>query len=563
MDQLQRTLRTIREQLVKLSATQRLLIASLLVLLVMTMFLVSQYAGSKTYVDLLPVSATAEQVEEASRFLSDRNIEHRVAEGRPQVAPERRRAIIAQMGQAGALPGDTSMLFADLIDKQSWTMSGSQQRQLYNIALQNELAGVIGQMRGITGASVIIDAPERRGIGAAVQQPTASVTVQHSGQSLSQDTVDAVASIVAGAKAGLEITNVVVVDGASNRQRRARSEDSMASGTYLELQTKFEKLYRERLYETFGYIEGVMISVSAQVDATRQVLNRTEILPPGQGTVSAPALERERTLEQRQAARSGEPGVRSNAGLDIATGGGGGPEVTESETTAELETRFGTQSETVHDPRGRPTKLSATISVPRSHVVREYEMAQGEEAEAPDAAALDQFFAGVRDRIESDAMTLLALRTAEGEDVPGAVAVSMIPDPAPAAAQAGGGLGGTLGLGGGGGGVGGILASGWIKTAVLGGLAAVSLGLMAMALKKAGRRPDLPSAEELVGIPPALDQDGDVLGEAEEAQAALSGIELSDEDMQRKQMLDQVATFVKDSPEDAATLFQRWMVTEA
>ena len=560
MEQFQRTLRTIREQLVKLSATQRLLIASLLVLLVMTMFLVSQYAGSKTYVDLLPVSATPEQVEEASRFLSDRNIEHRVAEGRPRVAPERRRAIIAQMGQAGALPGDTSMLFADLIDKQSWTMSGSQQRQLYNIALQNELAGVIAQMRGITGATVIIDAPERRGIGAAVQQPTASVTVQHSGQSLSQDAVDAVASIVAGAKAGLEIANVVVVDGASNRQRRARSEDSLASGTYLELQTKFEKLYRERLYETFGYIEGVMISVSAQVDATRQVLSRTEILPPGQGTVSAPALERERTLEQRQADRSGEPGVRSNAGLDIATGGGGGPEVTESETTAELETRFGTQSETVHDPRGRPTKLSATISVPRSHVVREYEMAQGEDAEAPDAAGLDQFFAGVRDRIESDAMTLLAPQDGRGRGRAGGGGGVDDPGPGAGGGGAGGrGLGGGLGLGGGGG----VLASGWIKTAVLGGLAAASLGLMAMALKKAGRRPDLPSAEELVGIPPALDRDGDVLGEAEEAQSALSGIELSDDDMQRKQMLDQVATFVKDSPEDAAMLFQRWMATEA
>jgi len=82
-------------------------------------------------------------------------------------------------------------------------------------------------------------------------------------------------------------------------------------------------------------------------------------------------------------------------------------------------------------------------------------------------------------------------------------------------------------------------------------------------VRRVGKRLELPSAEELVGIPPALDQDGDVLGEAEEAQAALSGIELSDEDMQRKQMLDQVATFVKDSPEDAATLFQRWMVTEA
>ena len=559
MDQLQRMLQTIREQLTKLSATHRLLIASLTVLLLMTLFLVSQYAGAKEYVPLLPVSATPEQVQQASQYLSEANIEHRVREGMPEVPPQRRRAIIAQMGQAGALPGDTSMLFQDLIEAQSWTMSNAQQAQLYNIALQNELAGVISQMRGITGATVIIDAPERRGLGAAVRAPTASVTVSHAGQNLSQDTVDAVASIVAGAKAGLSIENVVVVDGVSNRQRRARSEDSLASGTHLELKMKYEKLYREQLSDFFSYIDGVMIAVTAQVDATRQVQSVTSILPPGNGTVTAPRSETQRTFETTSASRGAEPGVRSNTGLDLAAGGSGGSGTTESEVTAELETRFGTRTQTIHDPKGRPTKLSAAINIPRSYVLREWRFANGEDAEAPDSAALQAFFDESRTDIERKALTLLEAQDQDGASIPGAVAVSMIPDPQPrrAAQAGGGGLGMGLGAGGQG-----ILASGWIKTAALGGLAIASLGLMALALKKAGKRPDLPTAEELVGIPPALENSGDVMGEAGEAESALSGIELSDEDMQKRQMLDQVAAFVKDSPDDAAGLFQRWMSTE-
>jgi len=54
-----------------------------------------------------------------------------------------------------------------------------------------------------------------------------------------------------------------------------------------------------------------------------------------------------------------------------------------------------------------------------------------------------------------------------------------------------------------------------------------------------------------------------VMGEAGEAESALSGIELTEEDIQKRKMLEQVAAFVKDSPDEAAGLFQRWTATEA
>ena len=57
MDQFQQMMQTIREQLSKLSATQRMLIASLTVLLLMPLSLVSQHARDKRYVDLDPAGA--------------------------------------------------------------------------------------------------------------------------------------------------------------------------------------------------------------------------------------------------------------------------------------------------------------------------------------------------------------------------------------------------------------------------------------------------------------------------------------------------------------------------
>ena len=53
------------------------------------------------------------------------------------------------------------------------------------------------------------------------------------------------------------------------------------------------------------------------------------------------------------------------------------------------------------------------------------------------------------------------------------------------------------------------------KQAVLGGLAVLAMGMMFMLVRKAGKPAVLPTAEELVGVPPALNPGSDVVGEAD------------------------------------------------
>ena len=72
------------------------------------------------------------------------------------------------------------------------------------------------------------------------------------------------------------------------------------------------------------------------------------------------------------------------------------------------------------------------------------------------------------------------------------------------------------------------------------------------------------SAEELAGVPPVLEDDRtDVVGEADEAAPALVGVELDDEDLRRRQMLDQLNQLIKKEPAEVAQLLRRWMRTEA
>jgi flagellar M-ring protein FliF len=560
MDRLRRVLETIQEQFRRLSVSQRLLIASLAVIMAMTFFVVSQYAGSPPMVELLP-GQPAEAQTRAVSFLQSQGIPFKQREGRVYVEPGRQYAVLGQMGESQALPGDSQVLFNNLADRQSWTMNATQHRQLGQIALQNELARVIRNFSGIRKASVFIDSPDdrHRGLGQAARKPTATVTVFSDG-GLSQSTVDAIASMVAGSKAGLEVESVRVIDGATNRQHRARGEQDMYAGQHLEHTVKIESIVRDKLLDMLQYIEGVVIAVNAQVDIRRTETVTRRVLNPGEGSVTAPT--RESTTEITIAGESGgaEAGVRSNVGADIARGGRGGPRESEKTTEAELETEWGDERTRIVDPNGRPTKINATVNVPRSYFVRLWQSQNPGVAEDPDQEALAPVIDVEVARLERTIAPIIETQGPQGTE-PGSVVVSVAPDAADALGQpvrAGGG--GDL-----------ITAAtdaspgglGWLlKNAALGGLAIAALLLLAMSLKRATRPVNLPTAEEIVGVPPALASNEDMFGEADEADAVLAGVEMSDEDLQRRKMVEQVASLVDESPEDAARLLQRWVRAE-
>ncbi len=555
MDRIRQILAGVNEQLSKLTAAHKMLIASVVVVLLMTLFVVSQYAGGRTMSPLMPGASQEQQVQLVA-FLEANNIPHADRNGQVVVPSDQLLSTVARLGEQGQLPSDTVLLFSNLLDKQSWTSTNTQQRQHYNIALQNELARVIAAFNGIRSATVLIDVPES-GIGVAQRVPTASATVfTASGAPISQNTVDAIASLIAGAKAGLNVRTVKVIDGGTGTQHRARDEDALQATAYFEHATTIERSVRGKLLDLLNYIDGVVIAVNAQVDIRKIQESTTEYLEPGSGTVTAP--ESETTNERREisGSNSGEAGVRSNAGLDIAQGGGDSTEFTENITEATSDTRFGQRDIQTVDPRGMPTKINATINVPRSYFIRAWRITTGAEDDAvqPSDAELTAAIAAETQRIQESVEPQLET-AADGETVPGNVFVSMIPDLPTGPLQAGVG-GGLLGTSGGGGG---ILASGLVKTVGLGALAVVSLALMVMSLRKATKPQDLPTAEELVGLPPALATDNEMYGEADEAATALAGLELSDDELQIREKVERVAEMVKDQPAQAATLLKGWI----
>lgn len=560
MDQLRRVLNTIQVSLSKLTTTQQLLIGSLVIVMLMTLFVVKQYAGKPELVPLLP-GATEQDQEAALRFLQTSNYPYETGIGGVRVPARMQRTIVAQLAQQGGLPSDNTTLFDNLIDKQSWTMSQQQNQQLATIAVQNELNRIISNFKGIRTANVILNLPERRSLGSPATEPTASATVFPVG-SLDQATVDSIASLVASSR-GIAIERVRVIDGANNRQWKPKSTNELTATNALELLVAIEERKRNQLYELLSsYIKGVVVTVTAQVDV-KQVRRVTDsVLQEGRGSWNPVTRETSREMADGQPRVGGEPGARSNNGADIAGFSfTGAQSFSESTADAEYQPMPGRESETIFDPRGNATKINAVVNIPRSYFVRVWQIQQGDDARdesgalrPPNETELEPIRIAEIERIRRDVEKLIDT-SASVDAVQGEVEVSMIPElilETDAVLTAGASMFGLGGVD-----LGGYEAI--VKTIGLGLFALVAMALLVMTAMRASKREPLPSAQELVGVPPALQSDSDLVGEAIEADSQLEGLELTDDEMRYRKLLEQVSDLINERPGDAAGMVGKWI----
>lgn len=567
MERLENAVALVRKQLGALNATQKLLIGSVAVIAAMALFLVTQYAGKPSLVELLPGVAPAEQAR-ASTILRAANVAVKDVDGRVMIQPGGERRALALLQEEGELPDDTSLLFRNLIEKQSWQNSRTQNEQMFQIALQNELGRVISNFTGIDRATVLIDAPQAVGLGAGVRRPTASVTVfTDGGKTLDQGAVDAIATLVSGAKSGLTVDNVRVIDGSTGRQRTPTSENDATPNQYRDSAAAAEGEKRRQILDLLSYIPGVVVAVTADIDNTRREWQEVKYASPDEGgTVSLLARETKNSVTDSSGGGSAEPGIRSNQGQDISRGGASaGQKSEQKDTDTEMENKVGSKTERVIDPRGMPTRLAASVNVPQGYVEalvrRSKELAAGTPATGAAAAPVTMTPEEIQDKfievsadIRASLLPHLKTLTTDGE-----VRVSMVP-----VEITGVGGGSTQAGMFGSGGDGGILAlgSGLVEKGVLGVLALAAVGMMVMMVKKSGRAVSLPSPQEVMGVPPTLETGASVVGEADEMETAMAGIEIEEDSVRVQKMLEQLGEIVQSDPSGTTRVLNRWLQAE-
>src|SRR5690606_4214673 len=155
-------------------------------------------------------------------------------------------------------------------------------------------------------------------------------------------------------------------------------------------------------------------------------------------------------------------------------------------------------------------QINVTINVPRSYFVSIFKANNPDVKDAPDDAALDPIRTAQLDTIKKQVTPLVMAKA------PGVIEANMVYDQAffqPAVASADGS--GAMGI------VRTITGSGSVATFSAVGLAAVSLLLALSMVKKATRPQELPTLQELAGVPPTLPSDDDLIGEASQVESSM------------------------------------------
>lgn len=576
MGALQRAIDTIRTQLKGLGATHWMIVALAVGVAILSLLLTVAYSARASRVEVLE-SATAAEKERAGGQLSNFGIQATLTGGRlmvPESEAIRARQVLAQ---AGGLPKDRALYFETLISKQNWMNSRDSNKQNYRIALQNELARMIEGFGAGYAATVVMEIPDAEGFGASMRKPTAAVSVKSSsGQAIPQAVIDGIANVVAGSVAGLSADRINITDAGTGARRTVSSDESQASLLALDNAQRVERQAREKIEDFLRYIPGVQVAVTASVDVTRSVSEVQSYMPEKQGTVQLTKKTTTTTNNSNEASGAAVPGVEANQAADITRAGGSSGSKTENnDEVVENENRFGTRTERIVDPKGQSTSVAVSVSVPKGYVVRlMQEGAASAGGAAPaggttapaEADVLKKFDADVKPSIialiSPHVRTMIAQANAKlpAEELTkllsDSVSVAMIPGDIPpvVAAQSAG----LLSVGGGGG----LLSGGLIEKVALGVLSLVAMGMMLSVVKKAGRKADTPTAEEIVGLPPSLEGAADVIGEADEGETAMAGIEVGEGEMQAAKILEQVGEMVEENPESAAKLLSRWIAVD-
>jgi len=212
---------------------------------------------------------------------------------------------------AKGMPQSGRMGF-ELFDKPNWSGSEFDEQVNYQRALEGELEHTISSLGEVSSARVHLVLPKEGLFASEKQEAKASVVLQLRRTTLSEDEIESIRNLVAGAVAGLRPEQVTLVDAAGHVNLGPKNANAIAAS---EEQTLSDKLVE--VLEPLAGQDNVRATVSVQYDDSTDE-QTDEVYDPTQ-TVATSVQRSEQTMTPRGAV-GGIPGTASNAGAGSAAG---------------------------------------------------------------------------------------------------------------------------------------------------------------------------------------------------------------------------------------------------
>ena len=557
MDFLKSQLDRIQQQLTGLSASQKMLAACLVAIIVITVAWWGNHAGTS---EMAPLFEEALEPAEAGRIktlLGSRGI--RVEIGNDNIVSVPSASLseaLAQLAVSEALPKNPSINFDSFMKGLSpFAPQSLGDAHLIHFKAAR-LSEVIAEFPGVKGAQVFIDPTKTFGMNGTGVEPSATVNIRaRDAKAISQNVVDGAANLVLGAQAGLSWKRVtVMVNGVPRRVSDPETRGVDAPGL-LEIREQYQEMYAAKVAKLL-MIPG--LSVSVTFDLNEEAIRRRRHVYDKKNSFNIESETQEKSRESTggSGAPAGEPGTLPNSSMSIVPGAvavAPGSDATSNETDSR--SKYEVFPSDVVEESVKAASLGApkgaAVLVPRSYVVTILKLGK-QNAPDPDEQQIEAWFNKELPKYQKLVMSAVGLASIE------AVSMALYTDliPLPPAGEAGApvqpGVLSTASLT--------AMAGTHSREIVLGGLAVVSLFMVSMMVRKGS-----PGAVAVAGgaaptTPmPVLDATEALAGEVSEGKSMLDAMELDEDAVRAQQMVDQVAAMVEDNPDAAASLVKRWM----
>ncbi len=281
-------------------------------------------------------------------------------------------AYMGALADADALPKN----FGDFVQSAVGNLNGmtsiSRQKEMMKVALEHELALVVGSMRGIQSADVLYDSQFTGGLNDKdVVTATVSVTTS-TNEPLDAERVQTIRHVVAGAISGLKPNDVVVADLGSGTNYAGASDGSVAGGLedpYGANKRMYEQEWEEKIRGSLSYIPGVVVKANVELNPELD-LEQTDT-KVDKNPIPIDVQETNSTLNSQSAAPAGRPGLANQGGVNtpssISSTVSTGPKTEDEKSTSRTKSTVG--SSTVINKRAplTPRRVTVTVGVPSTY----------------------------------------------------------------------------------------------------------------------------------------------------------------------------------------------------
>lgn len=557
IERFRESIKDVADRIGGMDVSARLLVGSIGIILVMGLFLVSQYAASPAMSSI--------KVKPEDKMLAIQSIREHGYEVEDAGADVLRVPTSSRIAILGFLEGNghVARVDEDAPLPEAGAMVSAREREVRQQESRRlDAEKSIRMIRGVDAVNLVYNPGEPKSmIIKGAKRATASVMVTPSATMHLDQRLAEQICFVAAHGLGIRHEDITVTDAVNNSLFRFDDSSDGGRRDYFDSTKAWELKTSQDL---LGLVRVAYPQAEVVVNAQILLADIMEVeTDPGKPVSGDTYIESDETSTPVADRKGGVPGFAGNSGVNtpVAIGGAGGGNTATRESERRVkDIRFPFSQRTTDEIANFPVKVAASVLIPEQAVLAELRAELGEGTEigpqqiSTRVASIQAKFldllgplvdsSGFRDgslgEVRVEVFPFADWRSAEDFAAAGAV-----------------GFGDTLGS----------IADGGMGTAMknagLVGLALLSLAMMFMMVRRSGGNEVLPTPEELAGMPPVLEDDhAEVVGEANEAPPALVGVELDDEDLRRQQMLEQLNQLIKKEPAEVAMLLRRWMRTE-